>query len=229
MKPSALLAAAACAAFIVSALPALAQQTVERPTPPTPPAEQQPRGEEGALTSAAESPLRDLNMIKDKTPPLLVEVSKAPYGHVAPKDCAAMHAQIAELDKVLGPDLDSPEFGKKGKGWMAEAADGALQVPFAGVVRHISGADKARQLQEREILSGYVRRAYLKGALSACELARDGKPVRAAAAQPRSRHPDRVVDAPSNRAALSTHQASVNTRDRVGSASAPAAQPAPAN
>lgn len=195
----------ACTALALTGLTALAQ------TSPYP-GQARPPGEEGALTDAAEAPLRDLNIIHDKTPPVLEDAASAPYAHVAPQDCDAMRHQIAELDDILGPDLDDAHYDPKNGSLLADAVHGAIRVPFAGVVRRLSGAQKAKQDQDHAILAGYTRRAYLKGALASCEVVRDGLPVRPAADEPPPRHPDTVAEAPRDDRPLAPRDAAVDAR-----------------
>ena len=203
MKPILLLTA--CAALALPG-PAVFAQTSPLP------GQARPQGEEGALTDAAEAPLRDLNIIHDKTPPVLQDAAAAPYAHVAPQDCDAMRHQIAELDLVLGPDLDDAHYDPKNGSLLADAVHGAIHVPFAGVVRRLSGAAKAKAEEDHAILAGYTRRAYLKGALSACEVVRDGRPVRPAAGEPAPRHQDTVTQAPRDDRPLAAGDTAVDAR-----------------
>jgi hypothetical protein len=186
---------AALAAVLAIATPALAQPPVDDPN--------------ATVTGAAASPLRDLNIVKPKTSPVLQDAVAAPYAHVAPQDCRAMEAQIDDLDKVLGPDLDEANYDPNSGSLLADAVRSAVRLPLAGVVSRLTGAKKEEQDRDHAILAGYTRRAYLKGALASCEINRDG-PVHPAAAESPPLHPDTVVAAPSNREALSTRDAAVD-------------------
>jgi hypothetical protein len=203
MRPLILLSA--CAVLAIPGPAAFAQ------TAPLP-GQARPPGEEGALTGAIEAPFRDLNLIRDKTPPVLQDAATAPYAHVAPQDCDAMRHQIAELDIILGPDLDDVHYDPSNGSLLADAVHGAIHVPFAGVVRRLSGAQKAREDQDHAILAGYTRRAYLKGALASCEVFRDGPIVRPAANEPQARRLDTVAQAPRDDRPLTPADAAVDAR-----------------
>jgi hypothetical protein len=185
----------ALAFALASALPAAAQPPLDDPN--------------ATVAGAAISPLRDLNIVRHKTPAVLQDAATAPYAHVAPQDCKAMKAQIADLDHVLGPDLDEATYNPKGGSLLADSVRSALRLPFGGVVSRLTGARKEEQDRDHAILAGYIRRAYLKGALASCDTVRDS-PVHAAAAEPPPQHPDTVLAAPSNREALSTRDAAVD-------------------
>jgi hypothetical protein len=193
-------ALAALALFLATALPAAAQ-------PPT--------NDNATVTGAAETPLRELNIVKDKAPPILEDARANPYAHVAPQDCDAMRHQITELNTLLGPDLDDANFDQRNGSILADAVHSAANLPFGGVVARLTGAAKEKADRDQAILAGYTRRAYLKGALSACEIVKDGA-VHAAADQPPPNRPDTVLAAPSNRVARSTRDATVDARGDAG-------------
>jgi hypothetical protein len=199
----------ALALILAAALPAAAQ-------PPT--------NDNATVTGAAETPLRELNVVKDKTAPLLQDVRANPYAHVAPGDCEAMRQQIGDLNDLLGPDLDDANFDQRRGSILADAVHSATNLPFGSVVARLTGAAKEKAERDQAILAGYTRRAYLKGALSACDIVNDG-PVHAAANQPPPQRPDTVLAAPSNRRALSTRDAAV---DAGGDASDIQVAPLPA-
>ena len=59
-------------------------------------------------------PAKDVGIEKTKIPPLLVEVSKNPYGTRGTATCGQISAAIADLNQVLGPDFSaSPPTAKK--------------------------------------------------------------------------------------------------------------------
>ena len=158
--------------------PAVAQpQTV---TPPAPPPEQrlltpEQQGRQGVVHGVIEQPLRDFNLTRSKIPPVLLEAMNDAYERPAPNTCAGVAFQIKRLDDALGPDLDQPvsterpSLLERGGHEARNAALDAMrtgaqsQIPFDGVIRFLSGADK----HDREILAaiqaGAVRRGYLKG------------------------------------------------------------------
>lgn len=125
----------------------------------------------GAVTT----PLRDLNVVKAEIPEALQRAQAGPYALPASTDCAALAAELAQLDEVLSPDLDAPpEQGERGlleRGGEAagKAALGAVQrtaegaIPFRGWVRKLSGAERYERRVAAAITAGGVRRAFLKG------------------------------------------------------------------
>jgi len=115
----------------------------------------------------ATRPLRDLNLMKDKIPPELQEIVKAPYALKGIRKCSQYKAAVDDLTRILGPDVDS---GIKRKGQNAgEFALGAAEsvvgslIPGVGLIRKISGADSAQKKARAAVLAGSLRRAYLKG------------------------------------------------------------------
>lgn len=118
------------------------------------------RGEE-----AVTRPLRDLSLVQTPIPPQLAAAAAAPYGVEPSRDCPALLTEIGALDSVLGPDID--QVPAKGPGFAEDTAISALQslfdLPFRGVIRRISGAERLDREKARAVLAGMVRRGYLKG------------------------------------------------------------------
>jgi len=122
------------------------------------------------LKGAAESPLRDLNVLRTKIPEVLLQAMADPYGRPPSGRCPQLIAALKPLNDALGADLDVPsvdeddllEKGKTGAlGVMAGAASDVI--PFRGWVRKLSGAERHDRLVQAAITAGAVRRAYLKG------------------------------------------------------------------
>ncbi len=59
------------------------------------------------MESAAETPLRNANIVSQKIPPILAAAMAAPYAHPSPA-CPARRItnEVAALDQALGPDFD---------------------------------------------------------------------------------------------------------------------------
>lgn len=114
---------------------------------------------------AVSQPFRDLAIIRSPVPPALATASAAPYAAERPGDCAALTTEITALTDVLGPDLDI--LPEKGPGFAEDTAVAALRslfdLPFRGVIRKVSGAERMDRERARAVLSGMVRRGYLKG------------------------------------------------------------------
>lgn len=126
------------------------------------PAQQQ----DDSVRRAATQPLRDTRLQKDKIPESLLLAASAPYSTEGTRTCAQIADQIATLTAALGDDVDI-EGKKKGEGaYVASAATKAAVntlIPGLGLVRVITGADKAQRRAEAAAYAGSVRRAYLKG------------------------------------------------------------------
>ncbi|MEQ8412513.1 MAG: hypothetical protein RIB52_13275 [Erythrobacter sp.] len=116
------------------------------------------------IEDIARTPLEDLNIEGDEIPPVLVEAAEDPYAQDMLADCNAIVAEIARIDRVLGPDYDylgRPEGGLK-PGKVAKGLVGSL-IPFRGIVREVTGAaGEARELAYL-ITAAMTRRGFLKG------------------------------------------------------------------
>jgi hypothetical protein len=131
--------------------------------------------EQAAATSAATTPLADLNLVNAPVPDVLLAAQRAPYAAPANGSCQALAAAVRELDEVLGPDLDAPasennpSLVERGNSAATEAATGALRrtaegvIPFRGWVRKLTGAERYSRQVAAAIAAGTVRRAFLKG------------------------------------------------------------------
>jgi hypothetical protein len=131
------------------------------------------------VTTAATTPLSDLNLVNAPIPETLVAAQQAPYALPASLDCTVITADIRKLDEVLGPDLDAPVseanrgLVERGVDGVGGAAVGALQrtaegvIPFRGWVRKLTGAERYSKRVAAAIAAGTVRRGFLKGLAAA--------------------------------------------------------------
>jgi hypothetical protein len=134
---------------------------------------------EGAWV-AVQTPFEDINVKRQDIPEKLQQVSVNPYALPKRILCSYVREEIAELDTLLGPDLGpkqpSGSFLSVRKGEYVDegataAHDEAIHmvanrvniIPFRGIVRNISGADKHAKAVERAYQAGRLRRAFLKG------------------------------------------------------------------
>jgi hypothetical protein len=119
----------------------------------------------GAVSGAVSQPFRDLSLIRKAVPEVLARAVADPYATSTPVDCDAVSREIGELDAILGPDLKAGGKDKGGDAFdmVAGALSGALDLPFRGVVRKVSGAEKRDRDAARAVLAGMVRRGFLKG------------------------------------------------------------------
>ncbi|MBO9498571.1 MAG: hypothetical protein J7496_11130 [Novosphingobium sp.] len=110
------------------------------------------------------TPIQDLNLEKDEIPPLLIAAQNDPYSTAGLRKCPNYVTAVNELDAVLGPDFDvaTPAERKMTFGTVAKSMVGSF-IPFRGVIREVSGANKHAQEFQDAIVAGLMRRAFLKG------------------------------------------------------------------
>jgi hypothetical protein len=135
--------------------------TAPKPTPP----ETSKEKAKDVITQ----PLNDLNVAQPEIPAILLRAKSTPYDAPSGGDCRALNSEIGDLDKALGPDLDlakgNKSVAKRVSDMTFDLARGAVSglIPFRGVVRYVTGAEKrAREINEA-LIAGTVRRSYLKG------------------------------------------------------------------
>lgn len=131
---------------------------------------------------AVQSPFEDVGIKKQTIPDKLLEIYANPYAMPEENSCEGIETEIMELDELLGPDVctlknqtgtlssSKGEYVEKGAGFARDQAVGMVSskvnvIPFRGVVRQISGAEKHVKLVERSYQAGKLRRAFLKGLL----------------------------------------------------------------
>ncbi|WP_242149704.1 hypothetical protein [Sphingomonas sp. BAUL-RG-20F-R05-02] len=120
----------------------------------------------GGIGQVVTQPLRDTRLRDQKIPPVLQRAASAPYSSTGTGTCPEIAAQVRDLNRALGADVDTPAR-QKGEG-SAIAAAGARAVvgtliPGLGLVRVLTGADKAQRRAEAAVYAGSVRRGFLKG------------------------------------------------------------------
>lgn len=142
-----------CAAALALAAPALAQSN-------------QPRSGEEVATDIAKTPLRDTNIDQKDIPVALEVAMEDPYAPLGTRSCREIVAGLAELNALLGPDLDTPRADGNRAGRVAEGvARGVVAslIPFRGVIRQVSGAAESERRFNAAIDAGIARRGYLRG------------------------------------------------------------------
>ncbi|MGD9980385.1 MAG: hypothetical protein AB7H66_06500 [Hyphomonadaceae bacterium] len=134
----------------------------------------------GALTQ----PLRDLSILRPEPEQVLQRAAAAPYAIAATLpngalDCKVVNGEIAWLDAALGDDLDAargPEAtlmaqARSGAGdALIDAVGDLVDLPYRGLIRRITGAERREREMQAAVQAGMVRRAFLRG-LSARECA----------------------------------------------------------
>jgi hypothetical protein len=104
-----------------------------------------------------------LGLTGPQVPQILRDAQENPYLLPKKPTCAALSAQIVELDKVLGRDLDAPQI-KTRKSHADDLMAGVRAVmPYGGVLRTLTGAERKEQRLVNAALAGWERRGYLKG------------------------------------------------------------------
>jgi hypothetical protein len=127
-------------------------------------AQESVRDHDPDVVDVAKTPLTDLNLAQDPIPELLLAAAAAPYASEGLTGCGAIGGAIAELDMVLGPDLDVADeerddisVGRMAKSWVGSF------IPFRSIVREVTGAADHQRDFEAAIVAGLIRRGYLKG------------------------------------------------------------------
>jgi hypothetical protein len=133
------------------------------------------------MGTAAKQPFRDLNMMQDPIPMVLLRAELDPYAVAGLTSCESVLNHVAELDLALGPDMDSPRDQAKSRVTRdaslaataaLEAAAAAAEgfMPVRSVIKHVSGATKYENHVKHAVLAGIERRAFLKavGAMHNC-------------------------------------------------------------
>ncbi|WP_439534548.1 hypothetical protein [Polymorphobacter sp.] len=121
------------------------------------------------VENIATRPLKDMNIVKKKIPPELEAMMEKPYSLTGLKTCRQLIAEVKKINGLVGPDVDSPEALAENKQTPAEFVFGAGEalagslIPFSGLVRFVSGAQKRERYAQAAVFAGSVRRAYLKG------------------------------------------------------------------
>lgn len=143
----------AIAALVVST-PVLAAQQ-DRPI-----TDRDPNAKDVAMT-----PITDLNVGRDgEIPAILTAAAAQPYSLDGLGKCKQLSDAVAELDEVLGPDIDLPQAerervsGGRVAKWVV-----ASVIPFRGLIREVSGANEQDRKVNAAIQAGLTRRGYLKG------------------------------------------------------------------
>jgi hypothetical protein len=130
---------------------------------------------ENTFSKAATAPLDDLNVRQIEIPPILILATQNIYALTAIDTCAILAREIGKLDAVLGPDLDAEVSGddgtltERGESFAHRTAISTVRdassevIPFRGIVRKISGAQRHQAEVEAAIMAGTARRSFLKG------------------------------------------------------------------
>lgn len=125
---------------------------------------------------AVQTPLVDLNIQRDEIPAKLAQLQPRPYSLRNDLCCEVIIDEIAQLDALLGPDVDalpwrtasSDSYVDKGAVLAQQQAIGLVAgqvdiLPYRGMVRKLSGAERHARAVAAAYHAGQVRRAFYKG------------------------------------------------------------------
>lgn len=122
-------------------------------------------------------PLKDLGIMKEQAPEILLAARANPYGLTDLRNCRDFSRAIGQLDDILGYDVDAvgPD-GEPLPGRLAEAGARAVVsslIPFRGLVREATGAAATDRELRSVLVAGTARRSFLKGYAKArgCKIA----------------------------------------------------------
>jgi hypothetical protein len=136
-----------------------------------------------AMGDAITQPLSDANLRRKEIPAGLIAIRDDPYALDGIRTCNQIIAAVREMDEALGTDFDraSPEDRQKTERRAAKVAGGVIGglVPFRGIIREISGANKADEDFRAALYAGAVRRGFLKGFGKALRCSPPGRPLTA--------------------------------------------------
>ena len=104
-----------------------------------------------------------LGLTGSSIPDVLVRAKADPYALPSPAGCATIAAELTALDEVLGPDADQPQVKKTDNGSAAVGGVVRSFIPYRGVVRFLTGADKKDKALVDAAMAGSTRRGYLRG------------------------------------------------------------------
>lgn len=127
-----------------------------------------PSASESRVSGALQQPFRDVSWMREEPPEVLKSAVLDPYRLADEAQCDQFFSEIATLDLLLGPDVDAYDVNDGSAadagGLAADAVASFVGLPFRGVFRWLSGAEKREKVLADAILSGMARRAFLKGA-----------------------------------------------------------------
>ena len=142
-------------------------------------AQELPGNEDTTIGDVAMTPLDDLNLTKDPIPAILLQAVEEPYASPATADCDVLRSEIGDLDAVLGDDYDTAQPAERSDidaGGIVKRVVGWL-IPYRGIIREISGANKQEWQFRQAIAAGLMRRAYLKGLGQAADCPYPARPA----------------------------------------------------
>jgi hypothetical protein len=115
------------------------------------------------VEQALTQPFKDLSLLREETPDALKAAAAAPYRSTA--ECEAIAKEIADLNVLLGKDFDEEVVFKPkvGEEIASNLIGSAVDLPFRGVIRRVSGAAKREREKADAVVASVARRGYLRG------------------------------------------------------------------
>jgi hypothetical protein len=116
-------------------------------------------------SKVATSPLKDVGVVKDKIPQVLIDARTGTYILPSPLTCETIFDAVDALDAELAPDLDAESTQIRSGMSATEIGETVVHglTPLRSWVRKLSGAEKNANEVQAAIVAGSVRRGYLKG------------------------------------------------------------------
>lgn len=124
-------------------------------------------------------PFEDLGFKEQPIPEKLQVIQKNPYNLPKETTCEEIRKELDELDRLLGPDVCTPEnptglmptrkgeYVEDGASAIRNQAVGIVDdyvgLPFRGIIRRLSGAERHAKEVVKAYQAGNLRRAFLKG------------------------------------------------------------------
>ena len=133
-----------------------------------------------------------LGLTGAEIPPLLKDIKADPYRAAAAPACDTIPPDILAINALIGPDVDfvppkadaSAEMQKKAMKGGASMVRGL--VPYGGVFRFVTGANKKDDALREAVLAAYARRGFLRGVQASLNCP---PPTPAVAAKPETKPP----------------------------------------
>ncbi|WP_395673781.1 hypothetical protein [Phenylobacterium sp.] len=103
-----------------------------------------------------------LGLTARDVPELLQRAKADPYA--APANCDAAYAELAELDRLLGPDANEPEAQPNQAGNLLVKGVRSL-IPHREVFRMLTGVEKKERELTEAAMAGWARRGFIKATI----------------------------------------------------------------
>lgn len=182
------------------------------------------------MADVAKTPTTDLNITREEIPPVLIAAVQKPYDLAGLGKCRPLMEAVAQLNAVLGPDVDLPQDAPEriSPGRVAKWVVTSF-IPFRGLIRELSGANAQERAVQAAIQAGLARRGFLKGVGAARHCDYPALPAMPQNADPRPAGENAPQDkiTADTKEAESSHHAPERAGSVVKMVSQPVVQPIP--